>query len=234
MNIGTWTRDYDQNAIVTMISHDKPHNGRAIEHFRSQGPFAVLPYIDDKDGNHRSAIVWTVDRKDIDAWLKSTDDVFTTAIQERTGDIFGTVQLCGARAVWPLSMNKAYSYIAPRMCLIAEAAHGIHPIAGQGLNMSLRDIAALTDILDGADDVGDMTLLKQYQKARRGDNLQMVLATDTLNDLFGYNNPIIRAARRFGLSAVSNINPAKQFFMKQAMGALGHLPTLVREHRQSD
>ena len=233
MKIGTWARDYNQNAIVTLITHEKPHNGTAIEHFRSQGPFAVLPYTDDENGKHRSAIVWTVERKDSDAWLNCPDDVFLTAIQERIGDLFGTVQLVGARAPWPLTMNKAYSYIAPRMCLIAEAAHGIHPIAGQGLNMSLRDIAVLTELLDKAPDLGDIAMLETYQKQRRGDNLGMVLATDTLNDLFGYKNPIIRAARRFGLGVVSNLPPAKRFFMKQAMGALGHLPALVREHRQS-
>ena len=232
MNIGTWTKDYKQNAIVTMVTHDKPHNGVALEHFRAQGPFAVLPYVNDTNGKHQSAIVWTVDRTSSNQWLDCDETVFMTALQERASDTFGTITSCGPRAAWPLSMNKAYSYIAPRMCLIAEAAHGMHPIAGQGLNMSLRDIAALTDILGGMTDPGDITALKQYQKQRRGDNLGMVLATDTLNELFGHNHSIIRAARRFGLSAVSNIKPIKQFFMKQAMGALGHLPALVREHQR--
>jgi 2-octaprenyl-6-methoxyphenol hydroxylase len=229
MSIGTWGRDYDQNAIVCLINHTKPHNGLAIEHFRSQGPFAVLPYTDDENGTPRSAVVWTVERSDNDQWMDCSDATFRTAIQTRCGDIFGEISLIGQRASWPLNFVKAYDYIGDRMCLVAEAAHGIHPIAGQGLNLSLRDIAALVETLDGAQDPGDQCLLKAYQKTRKADNIIMSLTMDGLVDLFGSNIPPVRAARRFGLQTVSKLPFIKKFFMRQAMGTVGHLPSLVRD-----
>lgn len=230
MHIGSWHKDYKQSAIVCLINHTKPHNGLAIEHFRAQGPFAVLPFTDDAFGNHRSAVVWTVERSDVQSWLDTADTTFTAALQERCGGHFGDIALAGGRAAWPLSLTKAYEYTAHRMCLVAEAAHGIHPIAGQGLNMSLRDIAALAELLsDTAVDPGDKDILAKYQTMRRGDNLSMVLATDTLNSLFGSTHTPVRAIRRIGLHAVSRLPFAKKFFMKQAMGALGHLPELIRE-----
>lgn len=229
MEIGTWGRDYNQDAIVCLIEHSKPHHGLALEHFRAQGPFAVLPFTDDSNRNHRSAVVWTVERHESAQWLNCSEDVFNTALQSRCSDRYGDIKIIGTRAAWPLNLKKAYSYIGDRMCLVAEAAHGIHPIAGQGLNMSLRDIAALVEILDGVKDPGDLVLLKSYQSKRRGDNLGMAVATDGLNSLFGSNLPPIRAARRFGIHAVSKLPFAKKFFMKQAMGAVGHLPDLVKD-----
>lgn len=229
MGIGTWSRDYRQSAIVCLIGHSLPHGGLAIEHFRATGPFAVLPFCDDENGNHRSAVVWTVPEHETGQWLDCSDTVFNAALQSRCGDRFGTVAVQGGRAAWPLSLTKAYSYIGPRMALVAEAAHGIHPIAGQGLNMSLRDIAAMAECLKGATDPGDEKILKAYQRKRRMDNLGMALATDGLNGLFGQSLPPVRAARRFGLFAVSKFPFAKKFFMRQAMGALGHLPHLVRD-----
>jgi len=227
MGIKAFSHDYRQSAIVCMMTHSKPHNGYALEHFRSQGPFAVLPYTDDDNGHHRSTIVWTVDGAEADHWLKCADDMFNVALQTRCGDRYGDVTVVGARAAWPLNIVKSHSYIGDRMVLIAEAAHGIHPIAGQGLNMSLRDIATLTEILDGAKDVGDHNLLKSYQKSRRGDNTSMAVATHVLNELFGYDFFGVRALRRFGLHAVSKLPFAKTFFMKQAMGANGKLPDLI-------
>ncbi|PCI01028.1 MAG: ubiquinone biosynthesis protein [Alphaproteobacteria bacterium] len=229
MQIGTWEHDYNQNAIVCLINHEKPHHGVALEHFRSQGPFAVLPFTDDADGNHQSAVVWSVERADSEKWLNCSDDVFNAALQTRCGTRFGNITSIGSRAAWPLTLKKAYSYIGNRMCLVAEAAHGIHPIAGQGLNMSLRDIAALTENLKDTKDPGDASILKAYQANRRGDNFGMAIATDGLNGLFGSDISPIRAMRRFGLHAVSKLPFAKKFFMKQAMGAGGHLPDLVRE-----
>lgn len=229
MKIGTWERDYNQNALVCLINHTKPHHGLAVEHFRAQGPFAVLPFTDDANGKHRSAVVWSVERDTAGQWMACSDETFVMALQERCGDRFGEVSLIGKRGNWPLNMVKAYDYIAPRMCLVAEAAHGIHPIAGQGLNLSLRDIAALVEILDGATDPGNMTLLETYQKSRKGDNLAMSLTMDGLVDLFGSDAHIVRMARRFGLHAVSKLPFAKKFFMRQAMGTVGHLPALVRD-----
>lgn len=229
MGIGTWSRDYHQSAVVCLIEHDKPHNGVALEHFRAAGPFAVLPFLDDDQGSHHSAVVWTVPTEEAQGWVQCSEDVFNAAIQTRCEDRYGLIKVKGSRAAWPLSLKKAYSYIAPRMVLVAEAAHGIHPIAGQGLNMSLRDIAALVTCLEGVDDVGDTNILKAYQSQRRADNLGMAVATDGLNGLFGHSLPPIRAARRFGLHAVSRLPFAKKFFMRQAMGALGHLPQLIRD-----
>jgi len=230
MKIGTWGHDYGQSALVCLINHDRPHNGMALEHFRADGPFAVLPFTDDDQKNHRSAVVWTVPTSDVPQWMHCSDDVFNAALQSRCHKHYGTVSIIGARAAWPLDLKKAYDYIAPRMALVAEAAHGIHPIAGQGLNMSLRDIAALVSCLDNVSDVGDIAVLKKYRRQRRADNLGMALATDGLNGLFGYAVPPVRAARRFGLHMVSHFPFAKKFFMYQAMGMIGHLPQLIRQN----
>lgn len=224
MGIKTFNKDYKQSAIVCMIEHTKPHNGLALEHFRTQGPFAVLPYL-----NNTSAIVWTVSTKESQQWLECSDDVFKTAIQTRCGTRFGDIKIKGSRAAWPLNLVKSHSYIGNRMALVAEAAHGMHPIAGQGLNMSLRDIAAITELLNGAHDVGDNAILKKYQSMRRIDNISMVAATDVLNELFGNNFFGVRAIRRFGLHAVSRLPFAKKLFMKQAMGAVGSLPKLIKD-----
>ena len=229
MGIGTWQKDYKQCAIVCLIEHEKSHQGLALEHFRSQGPFAVLPFTDTLTNKHRSAIVWTVDQNEADKWLQCSNEVFNAALQTRCGNLYGSVTVSGGRAAWPLTLNKAYKYIDQRMALVAEAAHGIHPIAGQGLNMSLRDIAALTELLKDAKDPGDANILSKYQKLRMGDNLSMAIATDGLNALFGLNIPAIRALRRFGLHTVSRLPFAKKIFMKQAMGAVGHLPKLIKK-----
>lgn len=230
MEIGTWSRDYKQSATICLITHTEPHHGCAVEHFMADGPFAVLPYTDDEEGHHRSAIVWTVERTDSNDWVQCSDELFMAALQERLGDRFGDITSVGKRVSYPLGLNKAYEYIRERMVIIAEAAHGMHPIAGQGLNMSFRDVAALVELLKGAKDPGDYDLLKAYQSQRRSDNLGMVVATDTLNDLFGSRKPLIRAARRFGLSVVAKTPLVKRFFMKQAMGASGALPSLVQDY----
>jgi 2-octaprenyl-6-methoxyphenol hydroxylase len=228
MGIQTWAHDYEESAIVCLINHTKPHNGLALEHFRTQGPFAVLPYTDDKNGNHRSAIVWTSPKSEIDTWMNCDEDIFNAALQTRCGDFYGDVTLAGSRAAWPLNIVKAKSYIADRFVLVAEAAHGIHPIAGQGLNMSFRDLAALSEVLEGQSDPGNPDALKKYQKMRRVDNMAMAGATHILNHLFENNLFATRALRRFGLHAVSKIPFAKRFFMKQAMGASGNLPDMIK------
>lgn len=229
MKIGTWGRDYGQSAIVCLINHDKPHQGMALEHFRADGPFAVLPFTDDAKGHHRSAVVWTVPTAEAAQWVQCPETIFNAALQSRCHHHYGTVNVIGSRAAWPLNLKKSYDYIAPRMVLVAEAAHGIHPIAGQGLNMSLRDIAALVSCLDNAADVGSPDVLQAYRQQRRADNLGMALATDALNGLFGHSLPPVRAVRRFGLHMVSRLPFAKKFFMRQAMGAVGHLPHLIRD-----
>lgn len=228
MGIGTWEKDYKQSAIVCLINHTKPHEGRALEHFLSHGPFAILPFTDTTSNKYRSAVIWTVSTKDANGWVNCDKDIFNAALQERCGDMYGTIDVAGERASWPLNLKKAYGYTSHRMALVAEAAHGIHPIAGQGLNMSLRDIAAIIEILEGATDPGAAELLTRYQKMRMKDNLGMAVATDGLNTLFGIDVAPVRAARRAGLHVVSKLPFAQKFFMKQAMGAVGNLPKLIK------
>lgn len=225
-----WT--YKQNAMVCTVIHDNPHNNIAIEHFNPEGPFAVLPMTDDKSGRHRSSVVWT-DHTGPSSPKNWDDETFSIGLQERFPDFYGDIHLASQRMTYPLGLKHAYSYIGPRMALIAEAAHAMHPIAGQGLNMGFRDIAVLADLLVSAkkenQDLGAHALLTTYQTKRRADNTGMMAATDTLNKLFGIKIPPIAMARKLGIKAVSRFKPAKQFFMKQAMGASGVLPSLLKE-----
>ncbi|NBX66812.1 MAG: ubiquinone biosynthesis protein [Proteobacteria bacterium] len=225
MNIGAWGRDYKQTAIVCLAAHEKPHHGLAVEHFRREGPFALLPFTDLPDGTHRSALVWSVHGPDAKKWVQCPDDVFNAAIQARAGNRFGRIWAAGRREAWPLNLVKSYSYVAPRAVLVAEAAHGMHPIAGQGLNMSLRDLDALTDILLDARkegrDMGDLDVLKTYQRRRRMDNIAMCGATDVLTLLFSNDFLPVTLLRRAGLSIVKRVPFAMRFFMHQAMGLKG-------------
>jgi 2-octaprenyl-6-methoxyphenol hydroxylase len=222
MRVGSWGRTYNQTAIVCLVTHEKPHNNLAVEHFRREGPFALLPFTDTAEGAHRSALVWSVHGGDASQWLTCDETIFNAALQTRAGNRFGELKLASKRAAWPLNLVKSYSYVKPRAVLVAEAAHGMHPIAGQGLNMSLRDINALADILMKAHtqgrDVGDVAVLKTYQRARRMDNLAMCMATDGLTLLFSNDFLPVTLLRRAGLSLVKRAPFAKRFFMHQAMG----------------
>lgn len=222
MGIGAYGRDYKQTAVVCLVAHEKPHEGLAVEHFRREGPFALLPFTDLPDGTHRSALVWTVDGREAKKWINCSDDVFNAALQVRAGSRYGRIWAVSRREAWPLNLVKSHAYTGQRSVLVAEAAHGMHPIAGQGLNMSLRDLDALTDILATARaegrDIGDADVLKSYQRRRRMDNTAMCAATDMLTLLF--SNDFMPAAmlRRAGLSLVARLPFAKRFFMHQAMG----------------
>lgn len=220
LGIGTWGRDYKQSAVVCLVAHDKPHHGMAVEHFRADGPFALLPFTDLPDGTHRSALVWSVPKGDAKKWTGCDDDIFNMALQERSQGRYGKIRVAGRRAAYPLTLAKSYSYIGPRSLLVAEAAHGIHPIAGQGLNMSLRDLAALTDILseNRHGDIGAADVLKTYQRRRRLDNIAMAFATDGLTVLFSNDFLPVSLLRRAGLRAVARLPFVKRFFMHQAMG----------------
>lgn len=218
MGIGTWGRDYRQSAVVCLVAHEKPHHGMAVEHFRPEGPFALLPFTDLPDGTHRSALVWTVHGSDAAQWVTCDEDVFNAALQARSQDRYGAMRVAGQRAAYPLSLAKSYTYTGPRAVLVAEAAHGIHPIAGQGLNMSLRDIAALADILQDAQDPGAPEVLAAFEARRRPDNLAMAFATDQLTMLFSNDFIPVSAVRKLGLRAVARLPFAKRFFMAQAMG----------------
>ncbi len=221
MNVGTKEWSYNQEAIVSIIQHENPHNNIAVEHFRHEGPFAVLPMISDKQGNHRSSIVWTEHKKKKSS-VNFDEPVFLNAINARLPEFYGRASKAQKIAAYPLTFNHAYSYIISRIALIGDAAHGIHPIAGQGLNLGLRDVMALTTTLTKAreadQDIGDEEVLKKYQRERKPDNIKMAAATDTLNKLFSNNIAPVKKMRQVGLKIIGRIKPAKTFFMKQAMG----------------
>ena len=233
MGIGARAWGYGQRAVVCVAEHENPHGHIAVEHFRSEGPFAILPMTDGEDGAHRSSIVWTEHGPDKKSALRYDQESFDAALGARFPEFYGRVHQIGGRFSYPLGLIHAHSYIAPRMALVAEAAHGIHPIAGQGLNMGFRDIAALTELVSDAlkegRDPGAGDVLDNYQRRRRFDNMAMAGATDTLNRLFSNDIGPVRLARRTGLRVVARLPFAKQFFMKQAMGAAGLLPALLRD-----
>lgn len=232
MDVGTRGWTYKQRAIVCTVIHGNPHNNVAIEHFRPEGPFAVLPMADDDNGNHRSSVVWTEHGSGNHSALDYDDTTFNAALGARFPDWYGAVKLNGGRFSYPLGLVHAHNYIAPRMALVADAAHGIHPIAGQGLNLGLRDIALLAELLVDAKragtDYGSDAVLQEYQRRRRPDNMAMAAATDTLNRLFSNNVPPVRILRQIGLRLVQKTTPARKFFMRQAMGATGALPKIIR------
>lgn len=214
-----WT--YSQVAIVATIGHARPHDGIAHERFLPAGPFAILPLPDD-NGVHRSSLVWT-EREDTAAgYLALADDAFLAEIAERVGGFLGDLSLLGPRFSHPLGLQFAARYGQGRLVLAGDAAHGIHPIAGQGLNLGFRDVAALTQIivdtkqlgLDLAHPVG----VARYQRLRRADNLLMAGVTDVLNRLFSNDIAPIRLIRDLGLGAVNRIPPLKRLFMREAMG----------------
>ena len=226
-NIGFRRWRYNQHAIVCTIAHATPHNGLALEHFMPEGPFAVLPMTDAPKGkgagiDHRSSIVWTERPARADYFLGLTVADFNKALNARIGGYLGRVRLLGDRFRYPLGVLHARRYTDTRMALIGEAAHAIHPIAGQGLNLGLRDVALLSDLLIERArlglDVGDGGLLATYERRRRPDNAAMLATTDLLNRLFSNRVLPIRAARGLGLEMVGRVPPLKRFFMRQAMG----------------
>lgn len=233
MGIGTRGWSYRQRGVVCIVVHDKPHDNIAVEDFRGEGPFAILPMAGDEEGRHRSSIVWTEHCPERESARHWNEETFNAALSERFPGFYGKVRLCGKRFSYPLSLNHAHSYIAPRMALVADAAHAIHPIAGQGLNLGLRDIADLAERVieakESGRDVGSMDLLEAYENARRPDNMMMAAATDSLNRLFSNDIAPVRLLRKIGLKLVEAAPPARKFFMKQAMGASGLLPRLVRD-----
>jgi 2-octaprenyl-6-methoxyphenol hydroxylase len=239
--ITTRSWSYHQRAVVCVAEHQHPHDNVAVEHFHEQGPFATLPMLDGPDGAYRSSVVWTEHCPEHKSALHFSQEVFDAALTARFPDQYGWVRQAGGRYAFPLSLQHAHRYTAPRLALVADAAHGIHPIAGQGLNMGFRDLDALCDILiaardankdTGADtDYGAAAVLAQYESARRVDNMAMAGATDSLNRLFSTGLPPLPLLRKAGLKIVANFAPAKRFFMHQAMGAGsgGMLHELVRE-----
>ena len=225
--IGVVAWRYPQVGIVCTVAHERPHRGIAQEHFLPAGPFAILPMTGD-----RSSIVWT-EHADLAPALMALDETeFIAELGRRFGDHLGAIEVVGDRFSYPLSLVHAERYTAPRLALAGDAAHGIHPIAGQGLNMGLRDVAALAEVIIDARrlglDPGAMSVLARYQRWRRFDNLAMIAATDALNRLFSNDVGPIRLARDLGLAAVNRAPPLKRLFMRHAMGLVGELPRLAR------
>lgn len=218
---------YPQCGIVTTVAHEKPHNGVAYEHFLPSGPFAILPMT----GN-RSSLVWT-EREDLSpAMLKLPEDAFEMEVARRFGAHLGATQAVGPRWSYPLRFHLARAYAKPHFAVAGDAAHGIHPIAGQGLNLGLKDAAALAEVvLDAARlglDIGALDVLKRYERWRRFDSFALGAATDVLNRLFSNNITPLRIARDMGLGVVDSIGPLRRFFMRHAGGDIGKLPRLLR------
>ena len=222
---------YDHAAIVGAFHHEHPHEDVAYEIFYPSGPFALLPLPDDEIG-HRSAIVWSVKGADGPAMMKLGDRAFLAEATKRMGGFLGQLTHPSPRASYPLGFHHAARITAERLALVGDAGHGIHPIAGQGLNLGLRDVAVLAEVLvEGKRlglDLGDPALLERYQRWRGLDTLMVAAATDTLTRLFGIPGKAASAVRRLGIGAVDRLPPLKNRFMAEARGESGTLPKLLQ------
>lgn len=218
---------YGQTALVTAIRHEKDHEGTAHQFFMPAGPLAILPLA----GGHHSSIVWSEADATAQAIQALDDTRYLDALRPRFGDFLGEIALAGARFTYPLNLTLANSFIAPRVALVGDAAHGVHPIAGQGLNLGLRDVAALAEVVIEAqrrgDDIGSLTVLDLYQRWRRFDSTTLALGMDTVNRLFSNGNPLLRAGRDLGLGLVNALPGLRRGFMRQAAGLTGDLPKLL-------
>ena len=218
---------YDQTAMVCTLAHEKPHHGRAIERFFHDGPFAMLPMT-----QQRSSIVWALDNSLASAIAKLPDDEFVAEVQDRFGWELGALSLEGPRWSYPLSLVWAHRYSSDRLVLVGDTARGIHPIAGQGWNIALRDVGTVAEILIDQKrlglDPGDQLSLEKYESWRRFDSLALVAITDGINRLFANGLGPLRLMREAGLATVEKVPMAKNFFMRHAMGMVGDLPRLMR------
>jgi 2-octaprenyl-6-methoxyphenol hydroxylase len=225
--IGVLRWDYQQTGIVATVVHEKPHHGRAFERFFATGPLAMLPMT-----GRRSSIVWAADNRLARELIALDDQEFALELADRFGDGYGALELAGPRWHYPLSMMQARRYTDRRLVLVGDAARAIHPIAGQGWNLALRDVAALAELIVDARrlglDPGGTSVLARYERWRRFDSLALIGITDGLNRLFANDLLPLRLARELGLGAVERIPPLKRFFMRHAMGLLGDLPRLMR------
>ncbi len=225
IKIRSW--DYQQTAIVTTVKHELDHAGTAYERFYPSGPFAILPLR-----NNRSSIVWCEPPERAKTIMGLSDEAFDAELVKKFGSFLGEVKHLGLRWSYPLASQLADDYLGDRFCLIGDAAHGIHPIAGQGFNLGLRDIAALTEVLVDAKrlggDLGSEFTLERYVRWRRTDNNILALGMDALTRFFSNDITPIRLARQIGLSIVGEIPPLKNFFMRHARGTVGKLPKLLK------
>jgi 2-octaprenyl-6-methoxyphenol hydroxylase len=218
---------YGQSAIATTVAHARDHHGRADEHFLPAGPFATLPLR-----GRRSSIVWTEETAEADRIVALPDVAFRDELEKRFGLHLGDIGLAGPRRAYPLGLAVARSFIAERLALVGDAAHMIHPIAGQGLNLGLRDVAALAEaVVDAARlglDPGGVDVLERYQRWRRFDTMAMGVATDGLNRLFSHHSDVLRLARDIGLGVVQRLPALKDVFMREAAGVVGEVPKLMK------
>jgi len=222
---------YDHQAIVSTLRHQRPHDNIAYEIFFPAGPLALLPMTDDERG-HRSAIVWSVPNADAAGFLALSDKEFALEAQAAMGGFLGRIELAAPRSTYPLGFHHAARITARRLALVGDAAHAIHPIAGQGLNLGFRDSAALAQVLvEGARlglDPGDRQLLDRYQRWRSLDSLSVAFATDSLTRVYGIPGKAASALRRFGMGLVGRISPLRNRLMSEARGTAGELPLLLR------
>ena len=225
--IATHGWDYDQSGIVVTVGHERDHHGRAEEHFLPAGPFAILPL----KGN-RSSLVWTESRREAARIIELPDNEFQTELETRFGLHLGEVKALDKPRAFPLGYFVARSFIAERLALVGDAAHVIHPIAGQGLNMGLKDAAALAEVIVDAArlgiDPGQADVLERYQRWRRFDTVAMGVATNSLNMLFSNKSTLLRTVRDIGLGLVDRVPPLKSAFIRQAAGLSGEVPRLLR------
>jgi len=228
LGVHTLTWPHGQSAIVMAVRHEKNHEGRAFEHFRAPGPFAVLPL----KGGYRSSLVWNESPQEAKRIMALNAAEFLNKLRRRFGDELGEVSADGKAFSYPLTSLLAHEYIGPRFALIGDAAHGIHPIAGQGVNLGYRGVAALAQVIDEAMslglDIGALDVLEGYQRRRRFDALTLVAGCAALNELFANSNPALRRVRDMGLGMVNRLPSLKRLFVSEAAGSTGDLPRLMR------
>ena len=219
--------DYGQTALVCAIEHDLPHHGIAHQFFMPPGPLAILPLT-----CNRSSIVWSETHANAAAFHALEDNAYLDMLRPRFGDFLGEIRLSGARYTYPLNLTLANSFVAPRLALVGDAAHGVHPIAGQGLNAGLRDIAALAQVVSDArkrgEDIASELVLARYQQWRRFDTATLAVATDLTNRIFASDNPLLRFGRDIGMGVINALPGLRRGFIREAAGLTGDLPDLMR------
>lgn len=225
--ITRWGHDYGQTSLVCAVDHELPHNGAAHQFFMPPGPLAILPL----PGN-QSSIVWTESHDEAARIQGLDDDGYLAELRPRFGSFLGEIGLAGKRFTYPLNLTVAEAFVSDRLALVGDAAHGMHPIAGQGLNAGLKDVATLTEVLALArrrgEDIGRIDVLERYQAWRRWDVMQMVGATELTNRLFSNDNPFLRATRDIGLGVVNAFPSLRRGFIREAAGLTGDLPKLLQ------
>ena len=218
---------YGQTALVTAVQHERNHDGTAHQYFMPSGPLAILPL----PGGHHSSIVWSETDAAAAAIQALDDESYLQVLRPRFGDFLGEIALAGARFTYPLNLTLAEAFVQPRIALVGDAAHGVHPIAGQGLNLGFRDVGALAEVLIMAarrgEDIGAVDVLERYERWRRFDSTTLALGMDGVNRLFSNDNPLLRAGRDLGLGLVNALPGLRRGFMRQAAGLQGELPKLL-------